>query len=80
MKKLIFAIALMATTAVMAAAPTCSVQTEFWGYSYLKLTDVNGVVYKVSRPKAGITIRFMGKTGWYELNNAGQIVRFKDPK
>lgn len=67
-------------TVVRAMAPKCVVKSEFWGRKYLELTDVNGVVYKVTPPSAGITIRFVGKTGWYELDNDGKIIRWKDPK
>ena len=80
MKKLLTLIAILATTVAMAAAPKCVVKSEFWGRKYLELTDVNGVVYKVTPPSAGITVRFVGKTGWYELTNDGKIVRWKDPK
>lgn len=66
--------------AVRAMAPKCVVKSEFWGRKYLELTDVNGVVYKVTPPSAGITVRFVGKTGWYELDNTGKIIRWKDPR
>jgi len=65
---------------VRAMAPKCVVKSEFWGRKYLELTDVNGVVYKVTPPSAGITVRFVGKTGWYELTNGGKIIRWKDPR
>lgn len=80
MKKIIFAIAVLATTIVMAAAPTCTVEKETWGRQYLKLTDVNGKSYKIQMPAAGRTIRFVTKTGWYELNADGKILRYQDPK
>ena len=49
------------------------------GYGFVMVGTENGV-YKVTPPSAGITIRFVGKTGWYELTNDGKIVRWKDPK
>ena len=62
------------------SAPKCVVKYEFWGRKYLELTDVYGVVYKVTPPSSSITVRFVGKTGWYDLTSEGTIVRFKDPK
>ena len=61
--------------------PKCEVITEYWGSStYLKLTDINGYTYKLSRPTAGTSNRYTTRTGWYLINSEGEIIRFQDTR
>lgn len=66
---------------VTADLPKCEVITEYWGSStYLKLTDINGYTYKLSRPTAGTSNRYTTRTGWYLINSEGEIIRFQDTR
>ena len=66
---------------VTADLPKCEVITEYWGSStYLKLTDVNGYTYKLTRPVAGTSNRYTTRTGWYLIDSNGEILKYQDKR
>ena len=64
--------------AVAPGLPKCERVTEYWGSVYLKLTDVNGYVYKFSCPMSGTSARYKTRTGWYLLSSDGKIIQYQD--
>lgn len=59
--------------------PKCEVVTEYWGSStYLKLIDINGHTYKLTRPVAGMSNRYTTRTGWYLIDSNGKILKYQD--
>lgn len=79
MKKIV----LMCAMAVMglmafAGAPSCTIETEFWGHKYLKLIDINGVEYKLTIPAQGTSTKFKTRTGWYLITWEGKIKQYQD--
>ena len=66
---------------VTADLPKCEVITEYWGSStYLKLTDINGHTYKLTRPVAGMSNRYTTRTGWYLIDSNGEILKYQDKR
>lgn len=66
---------------VTADLPKCEVVTEYWGSStYLKLTDINGYTYKLTRPVAGTSNRYTTRTGWYLIDSNGEILKYQDKR
>ena len=64
--------------AVSPGLPKCEHVTEYWGAVYLKLTDVNGYVYKFSCPMPGTSAKYKTRTGWYLLSSDGRIIQYQD--
>ena len=66
---------------VTADLPKCEVITEYWGSAtYLKLTDINGYTYKLTRPIAGTSNRYTTRTGWYLIDSNGEILKYQDKR
>ena len=66
---------------VTADLPKCEVVTEYWGSStYLKLTDINGYTYKLTRPITGTSNRYTTRTGWYLIDSTGKILKYQDTR
>ena len=66
---------------VTADLPKCEVITEYWGSStYLKLTDINGYTYKLTRPVTGTSNRYTTRTGWYLIDSNGEILKYQDKR
>lgn len=66
---------------VTADLPKCEVITEYWGSStYLKLTDINGYTYRLTRPIAGTSNRYTTRTGWYLIDSSGKILKYQDTR
>lgn len=78
-KLLVLAAAAMMGIAAYAAEPFVEIRTEFWGKKYFVLNDVNGVQYKFTPPTNGSIVKLRTKTGWYEINSSGVIVKYSDP-
>lgn len=58
--------------------PKCERITEYWGSVYLKLTDVNGYIYKFACPMVGTSSKYKTRTGWYLLSSDGKIIQYQD--
>ena len=64
--------------AVAPGLPKCERVTEYWGSVHLKLTDVNGYIYKFSCPMPGTSAKYKTRTGWYLLSSDGKIIQYQD--
>lgn len=61
--------------------PKCEVIAEYWGPStYLKLTDINGYTYRLTRPVTGTSNRYTTRTGWYLVDSNGVILKYQDKR
>lgn len=68
-------------TPVTADLPKCEIITEYWGSAtYLKLTDINGYTYKLTRPVTGTSNRYTTRTGWYLIDSNGEILKYQDKR